>query len=122
MEFVKEMNAYCKHVNEEDKRIHNILVEYVKRNGGEIDTSNEDDHNDDIYAVVYNEYASRYEDFRVDRVRVVDNCLEVHLSDYYSKDEDDMWFSVTGGMVLVNATLYWLCECLPEYINEVVEI
>ena len=117
MEYIKEFNAYRELVNEESKRIHDILAKYIKENGGEIETSNEDNQNDAIYAMVYNDFSECYTDYRIDKVRVTNDYVEVHVPDYYSEDENDLWFSVYGGMVMIIDTLYSLCECLPEYVS-----
>lgn len=116
-DLIKQMQEYCENTNNENKRIHNLLVEFVKSVGGTIDTSNRDKKHSTIYAYAYNEFAQTYSEYEVDEVRVVDGHLDVHLLDYYSENENDLWFSVLGGMMLINATLYNLCECLTEYVS-----
>ena len=110
----KQMQEYWENTHNENKRIHNLLVEFVKSVGGTIDTSNRENGHTTLYAYAYNEFAQTYGEYEVDEVRVVDGHLEVHLLDYYSEDENDLWFSVMGGMMLINATLYNLCEYLTE--------
>jgi hypothetical protein len=115
--FEEKMKGFCDKQNELSNEMHKALVELVNANGGEIDTSNEDGTKDTSYAFVFNEFAESYSDFKVDKVRTTSGCLEIHLPDYYSEDENDLWFNVMGGICLFNATLYSLCECLHEYVN-----
>ena len=117
-ELISKMLDYCEQVAKQNVEMYNTLIEVVNKAGGIIDTSNEDKQNDFVYAIVYNESMEHYMDYRVDSVRSVNGYLEVHLSDYDSDEEEDSWFSIMGGMVLINATLYDLCEVLPEYIEE----
>ena len=112
----EKMKAYCDQQNELSNQTIKMLVEYVNANGGDIDTSNEDYDKDDILAFAYDEGEDRYKDYKVDRVKTDGDCLLVHIYDDVN-DYDENWYSVNGGMVVINATLYSLCECLPEYVN-----
>ena len=56
-------------------------------------------------------------DYKVDKVKVDDGTLLVHVEWDYYNDEDENWYSVDGGMVIISPTLYNLCECLPEYVD-----
>lgn len=116
-DFEKKMENYCNKQNKLSNEMVKLIIDFVNANGGEIDTSNENYTHDDIYAFVYNEFAESYSDFKVHKVRATNGCLEIYIPDYYSENEDDLWFNVMGGMCLFNATLYSLCECLWEYVD-----
>lgn len=100
------MDEYCAKTCKENKRMHDILVYYVECCGGFIDTSS-DETNDTLYALVFDEQEGHYSECKCDGVRVSSGHLELSLN--------DEWFSLLGGMVIMNATLYNLCECLPQY-------
>lgn len=114
-DLLKEMSAYVCKTNEESKRIHDVLVKFVEQQG-EIETYYDCEDKDIICAFMYNEFADSFSDYIVDRVRVENGQLLVHVLDYYSEEENDGWFAVMGGMFVVNATLYNLCECLHEFV------
>ena len=116
-ELIQQMNDYCRHTTEESKIIHDVLIEFIKKASGEIDTSNEDNSNDPIYAYIYNDFAEACTEFKVDKVRVDGKDVMIYASDYYSEDDNDKWFPILGDYVIANATLYNLCECLPEYVD-----
>ena len=117
-EYLKE---YCDNTNKENKRMHDILVNLVNKQGGEIDVS--DEGKDNIYAIVFDGFEGKYKEYLVTKIRVVNNNLELYVPEYYydwERDDipkDDFWFSLMGGLVMQNATLYYICECLEEYIN-----
>ena len=113
----EKLKGYCIRQNDLSNETIKLLIEYVNANGGEIDTSNEDKNKDNIYAFIFDEGEDRYKDYKVDKVKVDDGTLLVHVEWDYYNDEDENWYSVEGGMVIISPTLYNLCECLPEYID-----
>ena len=90
------------------------LIEFVNQAGGEMDTSNDDKKHDSIYAFVWSEYDEAYIDCKVVRVRTESNRLIIKV-DYPLSEEKDGEYWIFGGLVLINATLYNLCECLTQY-------
>lgn len=94
----------------------NAIIELVNNAGGCVDTSNEDFQCDTIYAYVWSEYDETYVEKRVVKVRTDGNSLIIKL-DYALSEEEDCEYSIFGGLVLINATLYNLCECIEEYID-----
>jgi hypothetical protein len=94
------------------KRMEAALIDYVSSKGGYIDTT--DDHSDSIWAFVFDEIDEHYVEKQVIAVKVENNNLLIKL-DYPLSTEEDAWYNVTGGLCLINATLYNLCECIWEY-------
>lgn len=92
------------------------LIEFTKKAGGKIDTSNEDNAHSNIYAYVWDEYDETYLEKKVIEVTVEDTNLIIKL-DYGLSTEEDCKYSIFGGLVLINATLYNLCEALWEYVD-----
>ena len=120
------MSGYCTIQNRLNEEVIEMLIKYVNANGGEINTTNEGDYhllrsNDTIYGYVYDESNEYYRDFQIDKVKVdIDSNGEEYLSIhiYWEEfEEEDNWYRVDGGLVLVTPTLYNLCECLHEYVD-----
>ena len=120
------MSGYCTIQNRLNEEVIEMLIKYVNANGGEINTTNEGDYhllrsNDIIYGYVYDESNEYYRDFQIDKVRVDtdyngEEYLSIHI--YWEEfEEEDNWYRVDGGLVLVTPTLYNLCECLHEYVD-----
>lgn len=111
--FIKK---YCEHTNKENIKIHSKLVNLIKKLGGEICVPLDNT----MYALVYNEFAEIYTEYKIHKLRVKDNSLEVYIPDcYYKLDytDEDLWFPVMT-MTVVNATLYSICENLECLLND----
>ena len=109
------MTGFCALQNQLNDLAIMHLIDYVNANGGVIDTNNKDNMCDTIYAYVYNESEERYEDFPVFKVMVENNSLLINI-DWDGYNEEDNWYQVDGGMVLISPTVYSLCECLAQYV------
>lgn len=94
------------------KEAEQILVEYVNSHGGEIDTS--DENKDTIWAFIWDEIDELYLERKVTSVKTFNDRLLIQV-DYPLSTEEDSWYAVSGGLVLINATLFNLLDCLPEY-------
>ena len=116
-DFKKKMENYCNKQNKLSNKMMNLIIDFVNANGGEIDTSNENYTNDNIYALVYDEFSEKYSDFKIHKVRTINGYLEIYIPDCCSENENELWLNVMGAMCLFNATLYNLCECLWEYVE-----
>ena len=111
--FLKE---YCYKINKECEKLHKQLVELVNELNDEINIPLDNA----MYALVYNEFAEVYTEYKIHKLRVKDNCLEVYIPDYYYEfdyTEEDLWFPVMT-MTVVNATLYSICENLECLLND----
>lgn len=88
-------------------RMETALIDYVSSKGGYIDTT--DSNNNTIWAFIFDEIDEHYVEKQVLAVKVEGNNLLIKV-DYPLSTED--WYNVTGGLCLINATLYSLCECI----------
>jgi len=114
---IEKMKVYCDGVNKQNKIMHDVLVDFVKMNGNYIDTQNLSDKHDSICAYFFNEETECTQESLVDAVKVENDTLLIQIRDYIPDGEnDDNWFAVMGGMILQNATIYNLCESLPQYV------
>ena len=109
-----EIQDYARKIEALSEEIGKALVEFVNSKGGKIDTSNDVD-NDTLYAFVWDEVNERFCEKRVVEVGVSENILYVKV-DIPFLDEDDIYF-IFGGFVLVNATLYNICDALEQYVD-----
>jgi hypothetical protein len=98
------------------KEAEQVLVEYVNSHGGEIDTSNDDMHKDTIWAFIWDEIDETYSERKVTSVKTFNDRLLIQV-DYPLSTEEDGWYAVYGGLVIINATLFNLLECLSEYVE-----
>ena len=115
-ELVDKLKAFTTKERELSKEMEKTLIEFVQKAGGKIDTANEDKCYDSIYAYVWDEYEETYVEKQILEVKVENNNLIVRL-DYCYSTEEDCEYSIFGGLILINVTLYNLCECLWEYVD-----
>jgi hypothetical protein len=124
---IKNLKALTDSVYEINKKMYRQLVEIIKSNGGFVRTYNED--YDMILGFVLDEDLDRYIDKKVLAVKVdEDDDLCVLLGEFYEEFDDDEtdeqilgrddWYAITGGMMLVRPTLYNLCDCIWEYLDD----
>ena len=111
-----EVSNYARKIESLSAEIEKALVEFVNSKGGKIDTSNDDD-NDTICAFVWDEFDERYYEKKVVEVGVYENSLYVTL-EYPLSTESDASYTIFGGLILINATLYNICDALEQYIDE----
>ena len=83
-----EINELRGKVNEIIDELHAKVYEVVKRNGGEVDMS--DEECDNAYTVVYNCYNEAIET-QITGIRIKGNSLEIKVRG------DDEWFSLRWG-------------------------
>ena len=108
------MNQYCKDEMDRCRAMEKILVEFVKKNGGYIDTDNS--NNSAINIIAFDEFEEKYKEYYVRAVRVVDEHIELQLvKPFPIEPEDENWYALLGGEIMINAAVYSLCEILPEY-------
>jgi hypothetical protein len=103
-------------VMELSKEMEKALIEFTKKAGGKINTCNDDGSNDIIYAYVWDEEEQTYLEKKVIEVEVENDHLVITLG-YRLSTEEDSKYSIFGGLILINATLYNLCEVLWEYVD-----
>ena len=111
-----KLEELTKKNREFSKEMEKTLVEFTKKAGGKINTCNDDISNDIIYAYVWDEVEETYLEKKVIEVEVENNNLVIKL-DYGLSTEKDCKYTIFGGLILINATLYNLCECLWEYVD-----
>jgi hypothetical protein len=114
-EIINKLNYYCDLINKQNVDMLNALVEAVNSVGGEIETT--DKRCDNLYGIIFDEQINAYIECCIDKVKVDGDDLIIHTNDIYQHDEEDKWYSVIGGLVYINATLYSLCEVIPEYLD-----
>ena len=93
------------------EEIEGTLIKFVKKAGGEIKTEN-NARCDAIYGLFYNQGSEAYEEHKILAVKVVKNQLFINANVY--PDEKENWFATD--MIWRNATLFNLCETLPQYV------
>lgn len=114
-EIIDKLNGYCKLIGKQNVEMHKALVEAVKDAGGEIETT--DESCDNLYALIFDEGEQTYIECKIDKIKVIGDNLLIHTADIYQYKDEDEWYPVMGGLVLINATLYNLCEVIPEYLE-----
>jgi hypothetical protein len=108
-----EIRNYARKIEDLSEEIGKALVEFVNSKGGKIDTSNDED-NDTLFAFVWDEANGTFCEKKVVEVGVgYNNSLYVKVDEPF--DDDDV-YPIFGGYVLVNATLYSICDILEEYV------
>lgn len=103
------------------------IITIVQANGGLIRTDN-NERRGTIYAFVMDSCMGDVIEKEVLAVSVFDNNLSVlvqwgdlyDLNELTDKEvlELDNWYTVTGGYVTANATLYNLCDCILDYVEQ----
>lgn len=106
---MEELNQLTQEVIDLSDRMIDAVTRFVKEHGGSIDTS-DTSYRTTIYAYVYNEELEVCEEAKVLKVEVSQDELCIST-------ERDM-YSIDGGYVLVNATMYNICEAIHEYIDD----
>lgn len=115
---LERIENYCTNTYKENAIMCEVLKDFVNQAGGKIDIN--DETGDTLWFYAYDEYDEHYQEYAVDCVKVENDCLMLHTSDLYSTydiDDDKCWYNLMGGMVLINATIYNLCEVLPQYVK-----
>jgi len=97
------------------KEAEQVLVEYVNSNGGEINTSDDKDKTT-IYGFIWDEIDETYLEKKITSVKTFNDRLLIQVN-YPLSTEEDSWYAVSGGLVLINATLFNLLDCLSEYVE-----
>lgn len=102
------------------------VTEFVKANGGIIDT--QDKEKDTLYSYVVDWGSDEVVECKVIGVKVVEDTLLIlpaYGSIYFGDNvdianvEDDEWYVVgsTGDSILMAQTILSIAECIHEYIN-----
>jgi hypothetical protein len=106
--------------------MNNILVGILKSTGKELIRTDNDTDKSTIYAFVFDDYFTNYTEKKVLAVAVFEGryvgvlvgenneTLEGMTDDAIL--EMDEWYTIFGGYLLSNATLYNLCENIEEYL------
>lgn len=106
---MEELNQLTQEVIDLSDRMIDAVTRFVNEHGGFIDTS-DDSYKTTIYGYVFNDNLERCEEVKVDSVKVIDDTLCIVTS--------QATYVVIGGYVLVNATMYNLCEAIHEYVDD----
>lgn len=119
---MKELEKLAKEVCTLNDKMHKALVEFVKAHGNLIRTDN-DDERDIIFGIVDEDDEFGYQEKKITAVTTHENKLSVFFEDVENLTDEELeehcqWYSVTGGMVLSNATLWRLCEFIGEYVDD----
>ena len=106
--------------------MNNILCGILKSTGKKLIRTDDNTNKSSIYAYLFDEYFSRYEEKRVLAVTIFegrfigvllidDNITLDGMTDDEILELDD-WHTMFGGLIMSNATLYNLCENIEEYL------
>ena len=125
----QNLNKLTENVLKLNVQMEKQLIEIVKANGGLIRTDDAD-CKDTIFGYVYDDILEKVIEQKVLAVAVFeDNDLGVLMGDTYEMFDDDEtdeqileydnWHIIEGiGKVVINATLYNICENLWEYLDD----
>jgi len=119
----KQFQQFLDATHKLSKEMHDNLVQFVKDNGGFINMY-DDTGKDTPYGFVMDEYYGENRERRIIAVQVFegdelgimfDSNVAYENEEEMCEDEDN-WYTIFGGMVMQNATLYSLCECIEQYV------
>ena len=106
--------------------MNNILVGIIKSTEKELIRTDNDTDKSTIYAFVFDDYFTNYTEKKVLAVAVFEGRYVGALVGENNETlegmtdeailEMDEWYTMFGGYVLSNATLYNLCENIEEYL------
>ena len=106
--------------------MNNILVGILKSTEKELIRTDDDTDKSSIYAYLFDDYFTYYEEKRVLAVTIFEGRFigVLLIEDDTTLDgmtddeilELDNWYTMFGGYILSNATLYNLCENIEEYL------
>ena len=125
----QKLNKLTENVLKLNVQMEKQIIEIVKANGGLIRTDDAD-CKDTIFGYVYDDILEKSIEQKVLAVAVFeDNDLGVLMGDTYEMFDDDEtdeqileydnWHIIEGiGKVVINATLYNICENLWEYLDD----
>lgn len=125
----QKLNKLTENVLKLNVQMEKQLIEIVKANGGLIRTDDAD-CKDTIFGYVYDDILEKVIEQKVLAVAVFeDNDLGVLMGDTYEMFDDDEtdeqileydnWHIIQGiGAVVINATLYNICENLWDYLDD----
>ena len=125
----QNLNKLTENVLKLNVQMEKQIIEIVKANGGLIRTDDAD-CKDTIFGYVYDDILEKSIEQKVLAVAVFeDNDLGVLMGDTYEMFDDDEtdeqileydnWHIIEGiGKVVINATLYNICENLWEYLDD----
>ena len=121
------LNQLAKETQVLNEKMEKALVQFVKEHGNLIRTEDTEENKDVITGIVDLEDENGYVERRILAVTTFENTLAVLFAygafdsiESFTDDELlelDNWHSVSGGMVLPNATLWALCEFIEEYVD-----
>ena len=103
-----ELNQLTQEVIDLSDKMIDAVTRFVNEHGGFIDTS-DNSYKTTIYSYIFNEELEVCEEVEVTGVEVIRDelCIRTERGTY----------SIDGGFVLVNATMYNLCEAIHEYVD-----
>lgn len=106
--------------------MNNILVGILKSTDKKLIRTDDDTDKSSIYAYLFDDYLTYYEEKRVLAVTIFEGRFigVLLIEDDTTLDgmtddeilELDNWYTMFGGYILSNATLYNLCENIEEYL------
>ena len=106
--------------------MNNILVGILKSTDKKLIRTDDDTDKSSIYAYLFDDYFTYYEEKRVLAVTIFEGRFigVLLIEDDTTLDgmtddeilELDNWYTMFGGYLLSNATLYNLCENIEEYL------
>lgn len=126
---IQNLEEYLSSVRKLDIQVEKQLIEIVKANGNLIRTD-QTEHKDTISGFIFDEdeEIDRYIEKKVLAITVIGNQLCVLLDEFNvvldeeTTDEEllesDDWEHITAGMMIVNATLFSICESISQYIDD----
>lgn len=106
---MERLAEYSQKICDLNDEIEQYLVQFVKKHNSFIDTS-DDEYSTTIYGFIFDEEFQSVFERKIDGIKVEDDVLYILVN--------DEWYVVIGGYVVTNATLYNICEGLPEYVED----
>ena len=109
---IEKMQVYCEGVRKQNDIMLDVVKQFVVLNGGYIGTDRNDC--DSIWATYYNEQMETFMEYYVEAIKVENGNVLLKLSGLYN--HDDGWEELNSGNFMLNATLYFLCEAISQYV------
>ena len=122
----QDLNNSIQAVMNINQDMNNILVGILKSTEKELIRTDNDTDKSTLYAYVFDDYFTTYSEQKILAVAVFEGRYvgvlvgqENETLDGMTNDailEMDNWYTIFGGYVLSNATLYNLCENIEQYL------
>ena len=111
------MESILKQLNQNLKDLEKAIIQFVKDNGGFINTQNWEYTNDTIYAYQYDMDSNIIEEYIIGIRIDEDDYLEIAFGEYTYDDPDEVdWEYIHSGYFYTTPTLISIAESLEQYV------